>query len=164
LEEKNVHLDNIVSPGTAENAVPASVQLNNEEMSAIRAFDPIPIVTPMAAGLPESVSAQNSARRPMPPAMPRSEAMPAMPPPRLAMPPQAAVPIPERPHIPKEPEAENCGYKKGELPACAPLAAAFVPFQQKNPPKYAAADALTHGTLFPGLDLPFMNVANNTRC
>ena len=49
----------------------------------------------------------------------------------------------------------------GKLPGCAPLAAGFVPFQQSNPPKYEAANALTRGTLFPGLDLPFMNTANN---
>jgi len=59
-------------------------------------------------------------------------------------------------------EAENCNYKQGELPPCAPLAAGYVPFQSENPPKYAAPDALTHGTLFPGLDLPFMNVANKS--
>lgn len=53
-----------------------------------------------------------------------------------------------------------CDYKQGELPPCAPLAAAFVPYQQKKSPKYGNNEALTRGTLFPGLDLPFMNTAN----
>ena len=57
-------------------------------------------------------------------------------------------------------ETSNCGYKSGRLPDCAPLAAAYVPMQQKNPPKYDTGEALTRGTLFPGLDLPFMNIAN----
>jgi len=54
----------------------------------------------------------------------------------------------------------ECGYKSGMLPGCAPLAAAYVPMQQENPPKYETNDALTRGTLFPGLDLPFMNMPN----
>jgi spore coat protein JB len=54
----------------------------------------------------------------------------------------------------------GCGYKSGEAPDCPPLAAGFVPFQRMNPPRYDAAEALTRGTLFPGLDLPFMNAAN----
>ena len=57
-------------------------------------------------------------------------------------------------------QREACTYKSGELPRCAPLAAGFVPFQQNTSPKYEARDALTHGTLFPALDLPFMNIAN----
>ncbi len=32
--------------------------------------------------------------------------------------------------------------------------------QQCSTPQYDAADALKRGTLFPGLDLPFMNVVN----
>jgi spore coat protein JB len=55
-----------------------------------------------------------------------------------------------------------CDYKSGELPPCAPLAVGFVPFQQKNPPKYSSTEALTKGTLFPGLDLPWNNVSNKT--
>ena len=57
---------------------------------------------------------------------------------------------------------QNCDYKCAPLPDCAPLAAAYVPIQQKNPPKYAGNEALTRGTLFPGLDLPFKNIANTT--
>ena len=47
---------------------------------------------------------------------------------------------------------------EGRLPAMAPLANPYVPFQLENPPKYEARKALIRGTLFPGLDLPFMNI------
>jgi spore coat protein JB len=61
-----------------------------------------------------------------------------------------------------EAEKGGCGYKSGELPSCAPLSVGFVPFQQKNPPKYSTDDALTKGTLFPGLDLPWKNTVNKS--
>ena len=48
----------------------------------------------------------------------------------------------------------------GHLPAEAPLANPFVPFQHENPPKYEARKALVRGTLFPGLDLPFRGMVN----
>ena len=54
----------------------------------------------------------------------------------------------------------TCGYKCGILPSCAPLAASFVPKQQSASPRFEAAEALARGTLFPGLDLPFMNMVN----
>ena len=53
-----------------------------------------------------------------------------------------------------------CSYKEGPLPACAPLAAPFVPAQQSSQPRYEAEKALARGTLFPGLDLPFKNMVN----
>ena len=53
-----------------------------------------------------------------------------------------------------------CDYRKGPLPDCAPLAVAYVPAQQSSKPGYDPEDALKRGTLFPGLDLPFMNVVN----
>ena len=56
----------------------------------------------------------------------------------------------------------SCGYKAGPLPACAPLATSYVPPQQGIDPMYAREDALTRGTLFPGLDLPFMNMVNES--
>lgn len=56
----------------------------------------------------------------------------------------------------------NCGYKNGILPECAPLAVSYTPMQQGAEPVYDANDALTRGTLFPGLDLPFMNLINKT--
>ena len=55
----------------------------------------------------------------------------------------------------------DCGYKCGPLPDCAPLAVGLVPAQQDDRPKYEAGKALARGTLFPGLDLPLRNIANN---
>lgn len=52
------------------------------------------------------------------------------------------------------------GGWEGRLPAMAPLANAFVPFQIENPPKYEARKGLVRGTLFPGLELPFMGMVN----
>ena len=49
---------------------------------------------------------------------------------------------------------------EGRLPSMAPLANAYVPFQLDNPPKYNARKGLVRGTLFPGLDLPFMGMVN----
>ena len=49
---------------------------------------------------------------------------------------------------------------EGRLPASAPLANPYVPFQLENPPKYEARKGLVRGTLFPGLDLPFMGMVN----
>ena len=48
----------------------------------------------------------------------------------------------------------------GRLPESAPLANPYVPFQMENPPKYEPNTAVIRGTLFPGLDLPFMNMIN----
>ena len=48
----------------------------------------------------------------------------------------------------------------GHLPAEAPLANPYVPFQQEDPPKYEARKGLVRGTLFPGLDLPFQGMIN----
>lgn len=49
---------------------------------------------------------------------------------------------------------------EGRLPAMAPLANPYVPFQIENPPKYETRTGLVRGTLFPGLDLPFMGMVN----
>ena len=54
----------------------------------------------------------------------------------------------------------RCDYRSGTLPTCAPLARSYVPMQPGSAPQYDPADALKRGTLFPGLDLPFMNVVN----
>lgn len=51
--------------------------------------------------------------------------------------------------------ARPCGDACGTMPACAPLAVPYVPFQQKNSQKYDQANALANGTIFPGLNLPF---------
>ena len=49
---------------------------------------------------------------------------------------------------------------EGRLPDAAPLANPYVPFQMENPPKYEARKGIIRGTLFPGLDLPFMGRVN----
>lgn len=54
--------------------------------------------------------------------------------------------------------AECC---HGKLPAMAPLANPYVPFQQDDSPKYEARYGLVRGTMFPGLDLPFQGRVNN---
>lgn len=51
-------------------------------------------------------------------------------------------------------------YSEGRLPSSAPLANPYVPFQREDPPKYEPRKALVRGTLFPGLDLPFMGMIN----
>lgn len=51
-------------------------------------------------------------------------------------------------------------YTEGRLPASAPLANPYVPFQLENPPRYEPRKALVRGTLFPGLELPFMGMVN----
>ena len=48
----------------------------------------------------------------------------------------------------------------GRLSAMAPLANPYVPFQLENPPVYDAKKGVVRGTLFPGLDLPFMGMIN----
>ena len=50
--------------------------------------------------------------------------------------------------------------REGRLPAQAPLANPYVPFQMENPARYEAKKGLVRGTLFPGLDLPFMGMVN----
>lgn len=49
---------------------------------------------------------------------------------------------------------------EGRLPTMAPLANPYVPFQLENPPVYEAQKGIVRGTLFPGLDLPFMGMIN----
>lgn len=49
----------------------------------------------------------------------------------------------------------GCPDHNGTLPTCAGLAVPYVPFQQDNPQKYDQTEALSNGTLFPGLNLPF---------
>jgi len=57
---------------------------------------------------------------------------------------------------------KNDGFKFGRLPERAALAQSYVPMQESASPAYDSAEALSRGTLFPGLDLPFMNIVNNT--
>lgn len=51
-------------------------------------------------------------------------------------------------------------FREGRLPPMAPLANPYVPFQLENSPKYEARKGMVRGTLFPGLDLPFMGKVN----
>ncbi len=53
-----------------------------------------------------------------------------------------------------------CHDGAGCLPTCAPLANPYVPFQPEDAAIYATPQALIRGTLFPGLDLPFMGLVN----
>ena len=53
----------------------------------------------------------------------------------------------------------GCPDSCGTMPECAPLAVPYVPFQQTGAKKFGHTDALNHGTLFPGLDLPFRSKA-----
>ena len=56
-------------------------------------------------------------------------------------------------------DRKNSGTE-GRLPALAPLANPYVPFQLESPPQYEPRKALIRGTMFPGLDLPFMGMVN----
>ena len=52
-------------------------------------------------------------------------------------------------------------YRLGTLPgSAAPLAMAYTPMQKSVDPAYESCEALARGTLFPGLDLPFMGIVN----
>ena len=50
--------------------------------------------------------------------------------------------------------------RTGRLPASAPLANPYVPFQFEEPPMYEARHGIIRGTMYPGLDLPFMGKVN----
>ena len=50
--------------------------------------------------------------------------------------------------------------RMGRLPASAPLANPYVPFQLEEPPMYEARQGIIRGTMYPGLDLPFMGMIN----
>ena len=58
-------------------------------------------------------------------------------------------------------ETNRAGFD-GTLPALAPLANPYVPYQMDSPPQYHPEKALIRGTLFPGLDLPFLGMVNKT--
>ena len=49
----------------------------------------------------------------------------------------------------------------GRLPQYAPLANPYVPYQQRNAATYPAKKGVVRGTLFPGLDLPFLGMVND---
>ena len=55
---------------------------------------------------------------------------------------------------------QQTDYRMGSLPGSFPLATALTPMQERVDPVYDSGEALSRGTLFPGLDLPFMNLVN----
>lgn len=59
-----------------------------------------------------------------------------------------------------EQNEKSRNHGDGYLPESAPLANPYVPFQMRDPAKYNSRKALVRGTLFPGLDLPFMGMIN----
>ena len=63
-------------------------------------------------------------------------------------------------NTPVRPDNQSCASGMGTLPSCAPLANPYVPYQKNNPDKYQPAKGLARGTMFPGLDLPFMGMVN----
>ena len=48
----------------------------------------------------------------------------------------------------------------GKMPACGMLAVSYVPVQRNTDGSYQAEKALARGTLFPGLDLPYLGMVN----
>ena len=54
----------------------------------------------------------------------------------------------------------DINHMHGRLPASAPLANPYVPFQYDNPPLYDPRKGMVRGTLYPGLELPFMGKIN----
>ncbi len=50
----------------------------------------------------------------------------------------------------------------GILPHCGMLAVPYVPVQRNTDGSYQADQALARGTLFPGLDLPYRGMVNET--
>jgi len=57
-------------------------------------------------------------------------------------------------------QMNGCSFKEGTLRKCAPLGMSYVPEQISAEQAYDPNQALLRGTLFPGLDLPFMNMVN----
>lgn len=56
---------------------------------------------------------------------------------------------------------KQAGDPLGTLPPCAPLANPYVPFQNEDPARYPIQKGLIRGTLFPGLDLPYLGMVND---
>lgn len=67
----------------------------------------------------------------------------------------------QQPERPPQTEGRRCEEGFGMLPSCAPLANPYVPMQPNNPATYPAKKGVVRGTLFPGLDLPFMGMVNS---
>lgn len=54
----------------------------------------------------------------------------------------------------------TCPEQYGTMPSCAPMAVPYVPFQQEQSSMYGDREALSQGTLFPALNLPFHLAVN----
>ena len=67
---------------------------------------------------------------------------------------------PMREVAPQEHNTSMPNDRFGILPSSAPLANPYVPFQRNNPRTYPAKKGVVRGTLFPGLDLPYMGKVN----
>lgn len=50
----------------------------------------------------------------------------------------------------------------GKMPKCGMLAVPYVPVQRNTDGSYQADKALARGTLFPGLDLPYLGMVNES--
>lgn len=61
-----------------------------------------------------------------------------------------------------EATANGCSDKSGKLQPCAPLANPYVPYQGSNPQAYTPEKGVVRGTMYPGLDLPFMGMVNGS--
>ena len=59
-------------------------------------------------------------------------------------------------------QSTSCPLDQGTMPSCAPLAVPYVPFQQANSATYHSQEALSQGTLYPALNLPFHLKKNGT--
>ena len=57
-------------------------------------------------------------------------------------------------------QGASCNEMLGMLPACEPLATPYVPFQNDAAQTNQASAGFIRGTLYPGLDLPFMGMVN----
>lgn len=59
--------------------------------------------------------------------------------------------------------SEDCNkLTTGKMPRCGMLAVPYVPVQRSTDDSYKADKALARGTLFPGLDLPYLGMVNET--
>ena len=58
--------------------------------------------------------------------------------------------------------AQGCTDAQGKLPSCAPLANPYVPYQSESPDAYNPSKGIVRGTMYPGLDLPFMGMVNQS--
>ncbi len=61
----------------------------------------------------------------------------------------------------QRPSSSACdSLTTGIMPSCGMLANSYVPVQRSTDGSYEAGKAIARGTLFPGLDLPYMDMVN----